>query len=228
MPTIRDPRCCGFMKVAIYEISLSNQLKGKNHSNKVKSQALKQNFETFSKTFSTCDGIVDVKYEWYRQNEKFAKTLMQDVNRQSTETKQRIKDTFGLDSWNKVNDLEKVNHSLFECGICKKKYKSTLSLLCIYSAHDKVLPQIAFKAGLHKKEVIPEAKISQATNETVEKLNVEFEDKFGKSFESEFERLKGLKDKKAEDKLSKQIIKNIENSWKETSVLRFVMYYIPY
>ena len=148
--------------------------------------------------------------------------LMQKVNRKDVETKRKIIEYFGKESWENVEGEEKGNHSLVKCPICFKKYKKSLSLLCMNNKKDRLGNKKAMKCGLILRSKVSYEEVSSAANEAMVRLNEEFKEKYNTSFEATVVKLKNLENKKSQKDLSKRIKRDIENKWKETSVLRFV------
>lgn len=219
MCSVSDPTCCGFMKVVLFQLSISNQTRGKKVGVSEVGANLQKNFNEFEDLFSVCD--LDIDYDWYRKNEGRAKDIIQKVNRRSADDRKKMERIFGKDSWLKLTDEERKLHRLFSCPICLKRYKASLAPLVATKKRFRLGQTIAKKAGLVKPKVYKEKAMSDACK-VLSELNTQFKEKYNQSFDATLTQLRPGKKQDTTEKIRKQTVKDIENEWKKTSVLRFV------
>jgi len=103
MPSILDPLCCGFMKIAIYELCMENVINPSdktwviNVNNKVRKE-----FDGFVELFSVCKNF-DVTFDWYRRNVIRIKECLQKLAKDSTPTRKKLLDCFGKSIWSEIS-----------------------------------------------------------------------------------------------------------------------------
>ena len=142
-----------------------------------------------------CVEVGDVDYTWYKNNENRAKTIIQNLNKRCKENRALLEKVFGKESWLALTDEERKSHRLISCPICtkSKRYIGPLQLLVGNKKH-RTAYATAEKAGL-----VPKKK-SQKEPPVKPKIR-----------------------KSDEEKIRRQAVKDIENQWKKTSVLRFLL-----
>ena len=126
--SIIDPATCGFMRVAMFELSIENSNKTFKSLSVVEvSKSLKVRFERFIDLFKFCKGE-DVKYDWYRRNINRIKKTLHDLGKASPEKKKKIISLFGMSVWSELNEKQKAKHCIFNCRECLKSYSDGLRL----------------------------------------------------------------------------------------------------
>lgn len=216
MPSISDPRCCGFMKVVMFQLSVNNNnTRGKKAAVALTSSNFQKNFNEFSNLFGICDLKID--YDWYRRNEGKAKSIMQNVNKASALNRQKLAEIFGKANWLNLSEEERKTHQLFGCPVCKAKYRNSIEML-VGSKKYKTGQIIAKKAGFVGQKKVYRKEAASAATSTVKELDKEYKEKYNITFEAT---LKST-EKVEIDKVKRKVVQDIENQWKKTSVLRFV------
>lgn len=214
MTAILDPLCCGYAKIAMYQLSVKFVDYAPGSRVMRNSRTLKAGFEEYCRMFNVCEGFDKVTYDWYRRNVVKVKKLLQNFGKSKSEDKVKLSEGFGGQRWNVVRD--KGKHNLFECGECVSKNGSLLKLFPINEKNTAYLKR-AEAAGLTK---LSKEEAIEAANEKVKELDKEFRQDYVCSFK-EAVGLDGISKRKVKRKIQRETKKDIEVQWKETSILRF-------
>ena len=170
MTTIIDPLCCGFAKVAMFELR-KDYSSDVNKSSSVTdlSVSLDLQFQHFNREFN-----FDLTYEWYRRNVPKIREMVQTLGKNNKDMKTKILDCFPLTNWAKES---KKKHNLFDCKECLRsdKLRPILSLFPIKNKDRKALKR-ASEGGFFRPPIESEV------TATVAKLNDQFSESYGKTF----------------------------------------------
>lgn len=214
MTAILDPLCCGYAKIAIYQLSVKFVDYAPGSRVFRNSKSLKAGFEEFCRMFNSCKQFEKVTYTWYKRSVTKVKKLLQDFGKNKSAEKKKLMEGFGGQRWSVVRD--RTSHSLFDCEECVKKNTSLLSLFPINENNVAYILK-AEAAGLRKgtkEEAI------EAAHEKIKELDKEFKKDFVCSFK-EAVGIDGVSKRRVKRKIQRETKKDIEAQWKETSLLRF-------
>ena len=131
--------------------------------------------------------------------------------------KSEIISVFDQKTWSQLSPEKKSLHSILEC---LKNYKSTLAKFPIKGP---LLKLKAEKYGLMKEKVLRDV-----TNKTISSLDRQFKENFGTTFSNQVKKMKIMgnhinkKERNSADKtkVAREIVKNIEKQFNESSVER--------
>eukprot|EP00111_Clytia_hemisphaerica_P013922 TCONS_00040979-protein len=213
--SIIDPKTCGFMKAAVYQLNAEGAKQiFKSLSTVESSTRLKAEFRIFCELFEMCD-TSNVDYVWYRRNYEKIKNVLMRLGKGSKEKKKEILSLFGRDAWAKLDDRKKVKHTLFLCNECLKNHAEGFRL---YPVNNMNLRGKEAKSKIFKEK---EDVVKKAVDEKVKELDEEFMKKYKWKFAEAAGIESGSDLEKKERKLLIQAKKDIENTWKKISVMRF-------
>ena len=178
------------------------------------SKRLKAEFQIFCEMFEMCD-TSNVDYVWYRRNYRKIKDVLMLLGKGSKEKKKEILSLFGRASWAKLDDRKKVKHTLFRCNECLKNHAEGFRL---YPVNKMNLSGKEEKSKIFKEK---EEIVKKAADEKVKELDAEFLKKYKCKFSAAAGIESGSDSEKKQRQLLIQAKKDIENTWKKISVMRF-------
>ena len=217
--SIIDPLSFGFAKIAAFTIFTEkhNVKKAGNEADReLQGKILQERYRKYKEYFDVDNNEnLSVDYKQFTHNFPKIVNHIRKLNKRQMATKNMLLKTFSKDKWTALSEKKKKKtHNLSNCKGCftDKELKVSLSKFPIYD--------IKFKAKANKEEVL-----SDVTNQVVERLNSELQEKYNTKFTTQAKQYfpafhtPNTKDIRA---FGKSLVKDIENQYTETSVERYV------
>lgn len=212
--SIIDPLTCGFAKVAAYNIF---NVKTSSKEKSAKAKIFKQQHEKFNQYFSKSEENFNVDYKRFVDN--FPKILKQikDLNKRHGDYKNKFMKTFSKENWVELSELKQSMHTLSNCKGCLKD-KALKQVLAEFPVKNKHKLNVATQAGLYK-----EKHLSDTTNKIVVNLDKQFEEQHNTTFvRAAKKHVDSFQDNNNTKKLARDIIKDCEQQYSESAVVRYV------
>ena len=208
--SLLDPASCIYAKTIVYELfSNDNGLK-KDSAESMKQFVGRVNvvhFETMSSLFYNHD----IPFKTF--TDKFPGIIksFQWIGKKSPEKRDKLKTTFGIQKWKKLEFKEKYKHTIYNCPRCQDVNFEHLKLFPVNS--------IQQKAKFHK--MLEKYNLDNATTNTVTERDKQYRSKYNTTFTKVIKKkLFPTNDSENKRKLALEIKKDIEYQMEETSVER--------
>ena len=214
-----DPLTCLFGKTAIYQISSDSNRVTKFPKENVRShqsRVLKIKYEKYLKYFEDEKENFHVDYEQFKHCMTTITKYMNELNKRKLKLKNSIIKQFSSEEWKKLGQ-KRQKHTLSDCKGCLKEklYRDYMTQLPVKNKQFKIK---ATEAGIYKKQ-----ELASITNNIVETLNNQFQSEYRTSFITQAKKhVPDFEDTKCKEKraIAKEIIKDCQNQYAETSVTR--------
>ena len=225
--SILHPTTCGFARIAAFNAFTDANIERKATENRKEYISKKHlyQYRLFQKQFQGLTKF-DVPYNIFVPKFKRIVNNVRYIGKQSPSSKDHILTGFAAKRWSELKDCEKQKHSLTNCNGCLHDYQFKC-LLGLFPYQSKSFKTLAKQNGiLNKKEHV----LHDITNELVQKLDKEYKKNFQTTFSEVHANIYNLEYKSKEEKnkenkkekrlIVKSTVHDIENQWKETSVVR--------
>ncbi|XP_065653932.1 uncharacterized protein LOC136080770 isoform X2 [Hydra vulgaris] len=228
MASILHPLTCGFAKIAAYNAfnikidresdegtQIYTSRKYKYQYNQFQNQFQIENNNNFVLSYS----LFVSKYKQILKNIRL-------LGKTSPSIKTEVMQEFSLERWGCLTVKQKTDHRIKDCLGCQNeiKFKYYLSQ---FPNRSKSYQSIAVKKGLLKHKLYDkELMLNDITNTIVTQLDKDYQNIFQTTFTKTHSKILKIKNKSTEEMskqrkhISKNTVIDIENQWKETSVIR--------
>ena len=218
---ILDPLTCGFVKVITFEVLTAKhamQQRSDENVGQFKHRIFNKHYNRLQSIFG--DAIFNVPFNTFRNKYHQIVEQIRGIAKKNVLEKSEIISVFDQKTWSQLSPEKKSLHSILDCQECLKNYKSTLAK---FPVKGPLLKLKAEKYGLMKEKVLRDV-----TNKTISSLDRQFKENFGTTFSNQVKKMKIMenhinkKERNSADKtkVAREIVKNIEKQFNESSVER--------